>query len=92
MEMEMSLSDFNMCWNNHMAWAEYANNWQIKINEGRFEPKPALTWKSAYWFDDDSNFLWARYYLIKNNIPFVIIADIHIDENLILTDLEFNRE
>jgi len=72
-----------------MRWAKYAIDWQEKIDEQRFEPTPKLTWKSAYWFNDDGNFLWARTYLAQANIPYEIINDTYVDEYLILTDLEY---
>jgi hypothetical protein len=85
-EIQVTAKDFKYLASTSMQWFEYANDWRVKREEGRFNPKPHLNWEWAYWYETYSDLILARTFLQINEHAYFVIFDEVIEQWMILTD------
>jgi hypothetical protein len=82
----VTAEDFGYLSHTSMQWFDYARDWELKIAEGRFMPKPSLNWDWAYWYETYSDLILARTFLPVNEHAYSVVSDEFTGNWMILTD------
>lgn len=79
MYIQVTEADFEGLWRSAREWHKNKKTLEPQVIDGRFLPLPheeiSFGWKMAYWFDDLSDRIIAKNYLIAAGYKFQEITD-----------------